>query len=798
MVRAEKAWLAAGDPRGARRRRRDPVVGRRRPSARSPDLGDAIGPRRAARRRRPAVDGATGRRRRGRRLGGPPRGGRRAHARAGQVGDPRRSRPPRSRAARGRSRRTRRRPTRSSATTRSRARRCATPRSCARSRRSPCIVIGNRSAVYAPVHQLGLVALWDDGDPLLAEQLSPGVHARDAALLRQELDGGALRVRGTHPHDRRRAARRASAGSARSPAARRTSPRVVLSATREGESRGARVPSAAFAAAREALADRPGARAGRPPGLRARARVRRVPASRPLSALRRPAARITRRARCPSAPGAAARPRLDVPGLLVDPVRMASAGSERTADELGRAFPGTRVIVADGAHPITHVDARPALVVATRGAEPIASGGYRAVILLDGDRMLLADDLRIGESCLRWWSNAAALASPGAPVHLVGRRRTGRPRTRDLDPARLRAGRARRPRTAAHAADRAGRRARGRRVAPWRPPSTPSATRCPRSTTTPCSARRRPKRASRALVRFDYALGAKVTEQPARVGREPGAQDPRGGPKGGPPARAIHSEFGSTCPTSTCEEPHASRLRRHPGAGSAVAAAARGIRSRHRRRRHAPRCAARAQARAHAVAGRRRGGGARPRRSSAPTGWMPRRRSGSPRSSPTSASSSPTADSCASRCSRRPRHGWINLHFSLLPRWRGAAPVQHALIAGDEETGASVFQLVARARRRRRLRRGRPSPGAGARPPGDVLAALADDGADAPRRRRRRDRRRHGAVAPPQQGEPTLRPQARRRRRPHPLGRAAATPCSAGSAASPPSPARTRRSTERG
>jgi methionyl-tRNA formyltransferase len=41
-----------------------------------------------------------------------------------------------------------------------------------------------------------------------------------------------------------------------------------------------------------------------------------------------------------------------------------------------------------------------------------------------------------------------------------------------------------------------------------------------------------------------------------------------------------------------------------------------------------------------------------------------------------------------------PRLGWINLHFSLLPRWRGAAPVQRALIAGDEITGASVFQLV--------------------------------------------------------------------------------------------------------
>ncbi|UJP11023.1 methionyl-tRNA formyltransferase [Microbacterium sp. KUDC0406] len=41
-----------------------------------------------------------------------------------------------------------------------------------------------------------------------------------------------------------------------------------------------------------------------------------------------------------------------------------------------------------------------------------------------------------------------------------------------------------------------------------------------------------------------------------------------------------------------------------------------------------------------------------------------------------------------------PEHGWINLHFSLLPRWRGAAPVQRALIAGDEEIGVSVFRLV--------------------------------------------------------------------------------------------------------
>ncbi|TDN92963.1 methionyl-tRNA formyltransferase [Microbacterium sp. BK668] len=76
-----------------------------------------------------------------------------------------------------------------------------------------------------------------------------------------------------------------------------------------------------------------------------------------------------------------------------------------------------------------------------------------------------------------------------------------------------------------------------------------------------------------------------------------------------------------------------------------------------------------------------------------------------------------------------PAHGWINLHFSLLPRWRGAAPVQRAVMAGDAETGVAVFRLV-------------PALDAGdvfARVPylipdgataGDLLAALAVDGAD--------------------------------------------------------------------
>lgn len=76
-----------------------------------------------------------------------------------------------------------------------------------------------------------------------------------------------------------------------------------------------------------------------------------------------------------------------------------------------------------------------------------------------------------------------------------------------------------------------------------------------------------------------------------------------------------------------------------------------------------------------------------------------------------------------------PAHGWINLHFSLLPAWRGAAPVQHALIAGDRVTGASVFRLVPEldagdvyGELRREVAAGETA--------GDLLAALAEDGAD--------------------------------------------------------------------
>ncbi len=77
-----------------------------------------------------------------------------------------------------------------------------------------------------------------------------------------------------------------------------------------------------------------------------------------------------------------------------------------------------------------------------------------------------------------------------------------------------------------------------------------------------------------------------------------------------------------------------------------------------------------------------------------------------------------------------PRYGWVNVHYSLLPRWRGAAPVQHAIAAGDTVTGVTVFQLVAELDAGDVLSQ-REFPLSAEATSGEVLAALQPLGAQA-------------------------------------------------------------------
>jgi primosomal protein N' (replication factor Y) (superfamily II helicase) len=94
-------------------------------------------------------------------------------------------------------------------------------------------------------------------------------------------------------------------------------------------------------------------------------------------------------------------------------MRSVVVGSRRTAEELGRAFPGVPVRTSSGGAVLTDVPDKPALVVATPGAEPVAAAGYGAALLLDGWALLARADLRAGEEALRRWLNAAALVRGG-------------------------------------------------------------------------------------------------------------------------------------------------------------------------------------------------------------------------------------------------------------------------------------------------------------------------------------------------------------------------------------------------
>lgn len=282
------------------------------------------------------------------------------------------------------------------------------------------IIVGNRSTVYAPAARLGLIAMWDDGDALLDEPLAPGVHPRDAALVRQEQSGAALLFAA---HTRSvEVERLVGIGWVRAiESDAQVRPKVVLTEQQARPEPGsARIPSAAWRQAQEAVREGPVL----------------VQVARPGNAPLLACDRCRETARCAACGGTllvprdGGDPRCVLCGTSASgwrcPVcdgtrlRAATVGASRTAEELGRAFPRARVILSDGERPVLRVGAEPALVVATRGAEPLADGGYRAVLLLDGERMLLRESLRVAEDCLRWWSNASALAAPGAPVFLVG------------------------------------------------------------------------------------------------------------------------------------------------------------------------------------------------------------------------------------------------------------------------------------------------------------------------------------------------------------------------------------------
>ncbi|WUA12051.1 primosomal protein N' [Nocardia sp. NBC_01377] len=295
-------------------------------------------------------------------------------------------------------------------------------------RGSARVVVGTRAAVFAPAADLGLIAVWDDGDDTYAEPRAPYPHAREVAMLRAHESGAAFVAAGFARTAEVQAV--VDSGWAHDLVAdrsvlRKHTPRISapgdsdLALERDPIARAVRIPGIAFAAARSALKE--GApvlvqvpRRGYVPALactkcRTPARCRHCngPLALPETRGGRNDPNVAHSPSCRWCGIVEAGFRCPVCASRA--LRAVVIGAQRTAEELGRAFPDVPIRGSSGGALLDTVEPGPQVVVATVGAEPTVRGGYGVALLLDSWALLGRADLRAGEDALRRWMSAAAL-----------------------------------------------------------------------------------------------------------------------------------------------------------------------------------------------------------------------------------------------------------------------------------------------------------------------------------------------------------------------------------------------------
>ncbi|MEO3938748.1 primosomal protein N' [Dermatophilaceae bacterium Soc4.6] len=294
-------------------------------------------------------------------------------------------------------------------------------------------VVGTRAAAFAPVRDLGLLAAWDDGDDLMTELRSPYPHVRDVLIERARHTGAGLLLGGFSRSVEAELLVRDGvlAPVAAAPAqVRLAAPRVIVAGDdheveRDGPAARAHLPSVAWRTAKQALERGPV--------------LVQVPRRGYLPSLS--CAECREPVRCPrchgpmGVPGGGGVPTCRWCGATFGPAgfrcphceatafRTGVIGARRTAEELGRAFPGVPVRTSGSGEVLAAVGPEPALVIATPGAEPVADGRYAATLLLDAWALLDRASLDAAAEALRRWTGAAALtrgSDEGGLVVLAG------------------------------------------------------------------------------------------------------------------------------------------------------------------------------------------------------------------------------------------------------------------------------------------------------------------------------------------------------------------------------------------
>jgi primosomal protein N' (replication factor Y) len=279
------------------------------------------------------------------------------------------------------------------------------------------IVVGTRSAIFAPVQGLKLIIVVDDGDESHVEPHAPGWNVRAVAALRAHQQRCALLFVGNSVSVETQAlVDQGWLGQVNPEPAelKRMQPRAAA----HSDPQGARVPTSAWKVIKTGLTHGPVlvcvAFTGYQPTLQ-------------CAQCRSPA-----ECRCGGRIAAAADGRHSCrlcgattidwrcPHCAHQRLRATSVGAQRVTEELGKAFPGIRVVTATGNGAEDALPNVPAIVVSTTGVEPEIPGGYAAAVILDTEAQLARADLRVEEEARRRWFNALALCAPGAPVALVG------------------------------------------------------------------------------------------------------------------------------------------------------------------------------------------------------------------------------------------------------------------------------------------------------------------------------------------------------------------------------------------